>query len=352
MASLEPARASQNLTDYSVVHLDRVRAAIAPEDRVLAEARARRNTVTRSARSFYGGLRTFNSGSLAHGNVNNPVSDADCGFALDRRSYIELGPDGDGFGPNDIMLEVAEFVMEPVREVYPSATYTLIKRAILIEFNEPIDDEDPSVDLIVALTRKDEPGLWIPNRECDSWDASDPEKHTELLLGPTRSLRVHRARVIRLAKAAIKEGGNPALSSFNVEALALLYVQETGAISDGLRDLFVYGATDLARRLTPDPAGVSKPIKLLAPHDEVVRRMQFLAGKLDDAVEHRYDEERVREALAAVFPSHIAPPASSSKLKLISSVRDGGGGAAAATFGLGTGLKPVRSSGGGDVPAA
>jgi hypothetical protein len=162
MASFEPARASQNLTDYSVVHLDRVRATIAPEDRVLAEARARRNTVTTSARSFYGGLRTFNSGSLAHGNVNNPVSDADCGFVLDRRSYIELGPDGDGSGPNDIMLEVAEFVMPRVREVYPYAIYTLTKRAILINFHEPIDDEDPSVDLIVALTRKDKPGLLDP----------------------------------------------------------------------------------------------------------------------------------------------------------------------------------------------
>lgn len=352
MASYEPARASQNLTDYSVLHLDRVRAAIAPEDNVLTEARERRNTVTKSARSFYGGLRTFNSGSLAHGNVNNPVSDADCGFVLDRRSYLELGPDGDGLGPNEIMREVAEFVMRRVREAYPYATHTLTKRAILIEFNEPIDDEDPSVDLIVALTRQEQPGLWIPNRERDSWDASDPEKHTELLLGPTRSLRVHRARVIRLAKAAIKEGGNPVISSFNVEALALLYVQETGEVSDGLRDLFVYGAADLARRLTPDPAGVSKPIKLLAPHDQVVRRMQFLAGKLNDAVEHRYDEERVREALAAVFPSYITPPATSSKLALISSVREGGGSAAATTFGLGTGLKPVRSSGGGDVPTA
>lgn len=351
MASSEPARAPQNLTDYAVVHLDRIRARIAPEDRVLDEARARRNLTTRSARSFAGGLRTFNSGSLAHGDVNNPVSDADCGFVLDRRCYLELGPDGDGVGPEAIMRDVAEFVIVRVRNVYRSATYELTKRAILIEFYEPIDDEDPSVDLIVALTRKDEPGLWIPNRERNSWDASHPEKHTELLLGPTVALRVHRARVIRLAKAAIKEAGPPVISSFNVEALALMYVTEVDTVADSLQELFDEGAADLARRQTADPAGVSNPIKMLAPQEDVLRRMRFVAERLTDAVENRYDEEKVQEGLAGVFPSHINPPPSSSKLTLISSVRDDGGGAAATTFGLGAGLKPTRSAGGGDVPA-
>jgi hypothetical protein len=58
------------MTDFAAIYLDRVRAAVAPEDRVLDQARSRRNLVTRSARSFAGALRTFNSGSLAHGDAS------------------------------------------------------------------------------------------------------------------------------------------------------------------------------------------------------------------------------------------------------------------------------------------
>ena len=39
-------------------------------------------------------LKTFDSGSVAHGTVNKPVSGADRGVVLDRRTYPELGPDG------------------------------------------------------------------------------------------------------------------------------------------------------------------------------------------------------------------------------------------------------------------
>ena len=43
-----------------------------------------------------GALRWFRSGSVAHGTVNKPVTDADCGLVLDRRNerYATLGPDG------------------------------------------------------------------------------------------------------------------------------------------------------------------------------------------------------------------------------------------------------------------
>ena len=189
-----------------------------------------------------------------------------------------------------------------MRRTYPNATYTITKRAILIEFHEPIDDEDPSVDLIVALTRRDAPGLSIPNTEQDCWDPSHPEKHTELLLGPTRTLRVHRARVIRLAKDAINETADPVISSFNVEALALLYISEIATIADSLQTLFVNATADLARRPTPDPAGVSKPIRLLASQDEVVQRMRFFAERLTAAVDNRHDKDKVREAFGRGLP--------------------------------------------------
>ncbi len=85
-------------------------------------------------------------------------------------------------GPEEIMDQVRSHVMPIVRATYPDARSRLIKRAILIRFNDPNDDGvDPSVDLVVALTRKDGDGIWIPNRDYDDWDASHPECHTRLL---------------------------------------------------------------------------------------------------------------------------------------------------------------------------
>src|SRR5207247_30146 len=100
----------------------------------------------------------------------------DCGVVLDRRTYPELGPDGDDVPPDDIVDDVAEFVIAEVQEEYPDAEAKVSKRAIVITFNDPLEDEqDPSVDLIVALERADEEGRWIPNTEDHDWDASDPE---------------------------------------------------------------------------------------------------------------------------------------------------------------------------------
>jgi hypothetical protein len=87
--------------------------------------------------------------------------------------------------------------------------------------NAEVEDQDPSVDLVVALTRAEGGGRWIPNTEERCWDASDPEKHTELLNGPSRGECVHRARVVRLAKAAVKQDDDPVVSSFNLRSWPL-----------------------------------------------------------------------------------------------------------------------------------
>ena len=89
--------------DYAGQVLTDVRGQIAADDDVLKEAKERRNLVTKRARSFDGALKSFNSGSVAHGTVNKPVSDADAGIVLDRRTYPELGPDGDDEPPNEIV---------------------------------------------------------------------------------------------------------------------------------------------------------------------------------------------------------------------------------------------------------
>jgi hypothetical protein len=175
-------------------------------DKVLKEARKRRDLVAEAAMEIEGALRWFRSGSVAHGWVNRPVTDADSGLVLDRRVHTTLGPDGEGEGPEDIVDELRDLVERKVREEYPNAKVTKSRRGLLVEFNEPVtDEEDPTVDLIVTLTRKDADSLWIPDLDKDEWTPSHPEKHTELFTGGARELRALRARVVRLAKAWNKQ---------------------------------------------------------------------------------------------------------------------------------------------------
>lgn len=294
--------------DYAEQVLADVRREIAVDDDILSETKARRNLVKRHARSFPGALKTFDSGSVAHGTVNKPVSDADCGVVLDRRTYPELGPDGDDIPPDDVVHDMAAHVIRGVRKKYPEATCEICKRAILIEFGEPLEDEqDPSVDLIVALTRADGDGRWIPNTEDHDWDASDPEEHTRLLNGPDKGTRVHRARVIRLAKAAVKQDATPVISSFNLEALALEHVESDRTIAESLRDLLLGAADDLSTGLTPDPAGVSDLIKLPdgVASSAAVERLRELGEAVADAVEHADDLDQAEASLAEAYPDFI-----------------------------------------------
>src|SRR6266511_5061611 len=107
-----------------------VRAKIAADEKVLKEARKRRDLVAESAMEIEGSLRGFRSGSVAHAMVNKPVSDADSGIVLDRRSHPALGPDGDDEGPDDVIDELQELVGRRVRERYPNATVGKSRRGL------------------------------------------------------------------------------------------------------------------------------------------------------------------------------------------------------------------------------
>jgi hypothetical protein len=335
-----------------------VRAQLAPDDRVLDAARERRDLVRDAAESFYGAQRSFRSGSLAHGTANCPIHrrdrglDADAGVVLNRRFHPTLGPDSPTQeGPSSIVEQVRSHLELRVRNKYPNTTLDLTKRAILISFHEPLPSgEDPTVDLIVALERRDQPGLWIPNTEAARWDPSHPEKHTQLLNAEPKSLRVARARSIRLAKAENKRTGTPPLSSFNLEALAWMFVAVGVDEAQALLILWSGGAADLAHRLTPDPAGVSAPIKV---HDraEAVRRLEDAARRLSSALSRDDDEHWVRAQLQPLWPEFIADQlGAATKARAAAQLRSGASlrvtGTGALSTEAGLQLKRPRSFGG------
>ena len=336
---------------YATEILEGVRSQIAPDDRVLNAARERLENVLTAAARFPGALRTYRAGSLAHRTANNPVHDADGGVVLDRRAFSNLGPDGEGVGPADIVAQVESAILPELRKQYPKVTTKRTKRAIVVAFGEPVLDQDPSVDLIVALTRKDEPGLWIPNLETDGWDASHPEAHTDLILEANKKSEHTLTRVLRLAKAWKGQFRKPALSSFNLEALAMEAIQDKIGLMKGLAKLLRYGANELAKGKTEDPAGVSPALRL-DDRDLAVARLSEAAGYAEAALAAEEDESAAHDALASLFFDFVKPTSTSASKAAIAAALVGGNAGVSigergriAPGGDGRPVKPTRSYG-------
>jgi hypothetical protein len=173
-----------------------VRTRIAPEDWVLDETRNPRGKVGKAAERFRGALRSFASGSLAHRTVNNPISDGDAARRAQPRRVVPARarrrPRGTGRGH----ARARPVVCDELRGEYPRVSFELTKRAILFEFHEPMDDEDPSVDLVVCLRRRDEPGFWTrtatatagtpPTRRPTPAAPANSDGTTTITIGPER----------------------------------------------------------------------------------------------------------------------------------------------------------------------
>lgn len=252
---------------------------IAVHEDVLAEAKKRRRLICRLAMQHEAARRWYYSGSIAHGTHNAPLGDADCGVVLSRmfERFRAFGPDADGAGkgPEEFIRMFAAFILPRVRAAgYPDADVDLTgNRALKFVFNSAVEfDElgsvDPYVDLILGLTRRDGEGLWIPNRRKGGWDASHPERHTELMTRvDPEPLVVHRAHINRLGKRAVKrdsviDGQIQVMYSWNLGALSLGIVLERKPLAIALADFFAGASTAIADGLTRDPANVSDPISL------------------------------------------------------------------------------------------
>jgi len=350
-----------HLLKHTLIYLDDIRSQIAPDDLSLKEAADRRDTVRMAAERFPGSLRSFNSGSLAHRTANCPIHqrdaglDADCGLVLDRRAWTRLGPDSSfSAGPTETVRELISHLKGELAGTYPNATYEMTKRAILIRVNEPLPNgQDPTIDLVLALDRRGKPGLWIPNTHNDTWDASHPEEHTGLLTADPCDLRLVRQHAIRLGKAENKREEDVPLCSFNLEAFGLMFVTRHRNDAEALLVLWTDGAADLRRRLTPDPAGVSKPINV----EDVayaVMRLEFAAGHLQAALDRDWDEEHVRSHLYELWPEFVSSyPGAETKARLVAASRNpassvyysGAGLSTATVAGAATVATSVRSYG-------
>lgn len=288
--------------------LNDVRNQIDASDAPLAEARARLALVKQIAIGFPGALRTYSSGSIAHHTMIAPVTDGDGGVVLDRRSYPELGPDGGGEAPSLVTEKLCGLLGPEVRETYPKASCGTSKRGPKIRFADPVEGQDPTVDLVVALTRRNGTGLWIPNLKKDTWEASDPEGHAALFNGGPVALLRTRRRVIRLAKAWNRQFSDPAFCSFHLSALALESVESGLGLTAALGQFFDGAAASLRRGNTADPAEMSPPIKPRVSRDTAIARLDKAGAAVTRAINGGDDLVAVRAALAEVFWDYIEAP--------------------------------------------
>lgn len=352
--------------------LEEVLRHIAVPIEVLNEAKIRRNVVCELAMRHPAARATWYSGSIAHGTHNSPLGDADCGVMVDRRSleFRAYGPDAAGtpVGPEMFIQTFADTILPAVRAFgYPNADVDLTgNRAIKFMFNAPVDvgefgEVDPYVDLIVGLDRRDQPGIWIPNRRENGWDAADPQKHTELMIErDPQELVVHRAHLIRLGKRAIKRDGQeprePAMCSWNFSALGLEHVSERGPLARALATLFSDASASIAAGLTQDPAKVGDPIALpdgVTNHDSSERLAHM--GRIVAAAAEATSLTEARRMLSALFGVEIDEirakhESVTRNSPLNPALRSGNAAAVGAALGLPSAAKATRSDGGRRCP--
>jgi hypothetical protein len=313
--------------DLSISEIfEEARRRLAVDDDVLEEARKRRDLIRSIVEEEFATLRTFSSGSLAHGTQNKPLADADLGAVLDRSMYSDLGPDGEG--PEDIAEEVRKRLRDRLKDDYPKARFDLGgRRAIKVSFNDPVgpDAEDFTADLIVAVTR-DEGGLWIPNLKKNEWDPSDPEEHTKLIVDRNKDTGSVFARILRLAKHA-NARHDQTICSFNVEALGLESLEKKMSLPEGLALLLRHAADSLDKGLTEDPAGVSGDIKVnVSRRKDAATRFKEMAELAEEALELDAEGQtaQAQRNWSKVLPEAIDPPNDNDlRLELVAGHRGG-----------------------------
>lgn len=307
---------------YTEDILNDIRGQIDAHPEPLAEARARLGMVRSTAITFPGALRTYASGSIPQNTFIHPVGDGDGGLVLDRRVYPSLGPEGGGETPAEITTQLCALLGPAAREIYPKARCGTSKRGPKVWFGAPVDEQDPTVDLVVALTRKQGAGLWIPNLKTNTWEASHPECHVELFASGSQSLRRTRRRVVRLFKGWNKQYDQPGFSSHNLTVWAWEFIEPGMGMATALCAVLTKAAARVeAGGATMDPAGVSPNVRLLVSRSIAKKRLRTAAEALTEALDHDDDREAVFSALSRAFYNYVNDPMPSSLAQKVAALR-------------------------------
>ncbi|WP_445527392.1 hypothetical protein [Streptomyces cyslabdanicus] len=284
---------------------------------VLTATRERLALARKLAEQHPEGRTSYSSGSIPVGTHIQPhagaVSDGDGGIILDRARHPALGPDGEWEAPHAVTDELVAFIGQRLRDPertpsYPKARVCKSRRGLKIHFGAPVNDTDVTVDLIVALRRREGRGLWIPDLERalgskNAWSPSDPQGHVELLTSGTNALRRTRRRTIRILKAWNAQATKPGFSSHQLSLWAYEFVEQGMGLVDAVHTVLHEATLRLQRgEPTKDPRSVSPDLKPLIPDADAERRLRVAAEMLRKANADPDDIKTVEEVLEHLFP--------------------------------------------------
>lgn len=271
----------QTVTLEEVLNAARRRIEVTDEE--LAEARKRRSALAEVLCQEFPGCRVYINGSVAHGDALTPLTDVDLGVVVPDPAH-EYGPGNKG--PRELKERAANAIRRRLKAEYGDLAVEVEgrKRSILVRFRDPVSPRFPdfTADVIVAIDNPAAPGLYIPRWE--SWDRAHPERHTELVLAAIKATDSGYARVVRLLKHWCRQHEKP-LCSWNVKALALGCISQPTELIPGLLTWLEWAIDQLTIGETPDPAGVSDPIKLNEPRAEVLRKLRRARESLQQALQ-------------------------------------------------------------------
>lgn len=223
------------------------------------------------------------NGSVAHGDALTPLTDIDVGVVVPDPAH-EYGPGRRG--PRGLMDRAADAVRRELKAEYGDLRVEVEgrKRSVLVRFNDPVRAgwADFTADIIVAIDNPSGRGLYIP--KWDSWDRSDPETHTRMVLAAIESSKVRYARDVRLLKHWNRQRSTRLMCSWHIKVLALACLNTPGNLLDGLVGWFEHAVRRLQAGPTPDPAKVGPNVKTPIPQAEVVRQLRNGLDLLRDAI--------------------------------------------------------------------
>lgn len=237
--------------------LDQARRRIAVTDEELAEAKRRRQLIAEALRAEFGG-RIFFNGSLAHGDANDPLTDFDIGVVVpDPRN--EYGPGSKS--ATELKERARDAVRDALADEFPDLKVEVAgrKRSVLVRFSAPVSDRvgDLTGDIIIALDHPEQ-GLWIPRYQ--TWDRSDPEEHTRIVLRAIDKAGSVVAHANRLLKHWSARHDQP-LCSWHIKVLSSEAITSPMPLIDALEAFFSHAYESLESGDTPDPAGVGPDIE-------------------------------------------------------------------------------------------
>jgi hypothetical protein len=284
--------------------LDDARAEIAVTDEELTEARDRRDRIKNALRRVFPGSDTYDCGSVAHGDANTPLKDVDTGVVV-AGGEEDHGPDVEG--PRALMEDARDAIRDELKNDYPNLRVTVEGQthAVEVSFGDPVDvdEDDFTADVIVTVDNTEGAGIYIPDLPNDGWEPSHPIEHTRLMREGNRATGSVLARAVRLLKYWNGRHGNP-LCSWNIKVLALESITKKMPLAKALLAFFEHAAKSLRNGLTEDPAGVSDPIEVNLPMDEVLDRLDDGRDLVEEAINA---EEEGRPYLAQHKLAQLLP---------------------------------------------